>query len=103
MNPNETPDVDIKFSDGSSISIKENALKSGILFHVPDIVIVINNGNSRTRFIFKVGFGVENDWNKEQGYDIEGILYSKTGDNRFVYKLPTGTKGLNYTNVVIKY
>ena len=101
MNLNETPDVDIKFSDGSSISIKENALKSAILFHVPDIVIVVNNGNSKTRLIFKVGFGVENDWNKEQGYNIEGILYSKTGDNRFVYKLPTGTKGLNYTNVVI--
>jgi hypothetical protein len=101
LNSNETPNVDIKFSDGASISIKENSLKSGILFHVPESVTVVNNANSKTRFIFKVGFGVENGWNKEQGYDIQGTLYSRAGDNRFVYKFPTGTKGLNYTNVEI--
>ena len=97
----ENPNINLKFSGGASFTIKENSLSSGILFRVSDSVNIINNGNSNTRIIFKVGFGVENDWTKEQGYNIEGTLYSKEGDNRFVYKFPTGSKNRNYTNVEI--
>ena len=99
--PTENPNINMKFSGGASFTIKENSLSSGILFRVSDSVNIINNGNSNTRIIFKVGFGVENDWTKEQGYEIEGTLYSKEGDNRFVYKFPTGAKNRNYTNVEI--
>ena len=68
------------------------------MFSVPESISVVNNGNTQTRFIFKVGFEVENSWQKED-VKIDGSLYSN--DNKWVYKFPLGDKKLNFTNVTI--
>ena len=93
------PNINVNFPDGASITIKENSLRSSMLFQGTESITVVNNGNSNTRFIFKAGFGVEKEWHKEQGYDIKGSLFSQ--DNKFVYKFDTGTRGMNFTNVQI--
>ena len=76
----------------------KNALQTGIILIIPETVTVINNGDTPTRFIFKIGYGVESQWIAEEE-DIEGKLYSK--DNKFVYKFPLGDNKRNFTDVVI--
>ena len=98
FNPQEAPNVVINFNTQVSTTITENSLLSGFLFSVPESISVVNNGNTQTRFIFKVGFEVENSWQKE-GVKINGELYSN--DNKWVYKFPLGDKKLNFTNVTI--
>ena len=99
FNPKGEPNMVVNFEGGASTTIKENSLTSGILFSAPDSINIVNNGYSLTRFIFKVGFEVDNSWNKEQGYDIDGTLFSS--ENKFVYKFPLGDKKKNFTNVEI--
>ena len=98
FNPQEAPNVVINFNTQVSTTITENSLLSGFLFSVPESISVVNNGNTQTRFIFKVGFEVENSWQKED-VKIDGSLYSN--DNKWVYKFPLGDKKLNFTNVTI--
>ena len=98
FNPQESPNVVINFNTQVSTTINENSLLSGFLFLVPESINVVNNGNTQTRFIFKVGFEVENSWQKED-VKIDGALFSN--DNKWVYRFPLGDKKLNFTNVTI--
>ena len=91
-------DFTVDYGNGNSETVKGNSLKLTILLSPPKSVSIINNGNSESRFIFKVGLGVENSWIEEKR-DIEGKLYSK--DNKYVYKFPQGNNKRNFTNVEI--
>ena len=98
FNPLESPNIVVNFKSQFSTTITENSLISGFLFSVPESINVVNNGYSQTRFIFKVGFEVENSWEKEE-IKIDGALYSN--ENKYVYRFPLGEKKLNFTNVAI--
>ena len=98
FNPQESPNIVINFNTQVSTTITQNSLLSGFLFLVPESISVVNNGNTQTRFIFKVGFEVENSWQKED-VKIDGTLFSN--DNKWVYKFPISDKKLNFTNVTI--
>ena len=100
FDPTEAPDVMLQFKNSSKQEITKNSLSTGILFTIPDNVFVQNNGNSITRFIFKVGFEVDNSWNKDSGTEIFGTVFSN--GNKKVYKFPSGLNKLNFTNVEIK-
>ena len=88
FNPIESPDVTVRFSDGNEHYISDNSLSTGKLMFIPERITIINNSRTSTRFIFKIGYGVEanEDWHKEEDLNIKGTLYSK--DNKFVYKFP---------------
>ena len=98
FNPQESPNIVVNFNTQVSTTITENSLTSGFLFTSTESINVVNNGNTQTRFIFKVGFEVENSWQKED-VKIDGTLFSN--DNKWVYKFPLGDKKLNFTNVTI--
>ena len=98
FNPKENPDITFKFGKSNIHQVNENSLQVGILFSIPESITVINNGNTGTRFIFKIGYGVESEWIDEKE-KIEGKLYSK--DNKYVYKFPLGDNKKNFTNVTI--
>jgi len=98
FNPQESPNIVVNSKSQVSSVITENSLISGFLFSVPESINVVNNGNTQTRFIFKVGFEVENSWKKEE-VQLEGTLYSN--ENKYVYRFPLGDKKLNFTNINI--
>ena len=98
FNPVENPDIIFRFGNNAVHEVTENALQIGWLLTVPESISVINNGNTATRFIFKIGYGVESQWIDEKE-NIEGKLYSQ--DNKFVYKFPLGDNKKNFTDVVI--
>ena len=98
FNSKENPDVTIKFDSSKVHEIKENALQIGFLLNTPQSISLINNGNTATRFIFKVGYGVESEWVEDE-QPIEGNIYVK--ENKFVYKFPSGDNRRNYTDVTI--
>ena len=97
-NKNKNPNIKIIFSNGIYNSVSENSLRSGMLINVPESVNLVNEGDSLTRFIFKVGFSVENGWTPDST-GISGTLYSN--NNKYVYKFPTGNNKLNFTKVDI--
>jgi hypothetical protein len=99
FNSKENPDMTIRFDTSRVHQINENSLSTGFLFYTPPSISIINNGDTATRFIFKLGYGVESEWIDEDEKDIKGTLYSK--DNKFVYKFPFGDNKKNYTNVTI--
>ena len=99
FNSKENPDMTIRFDTSRVHQINENSLSTGFLFYTPPSISIINNGDTATRFIFKLGYGVESEWIDEDEKDIKGTLYSK--DNKFVYKFPFGDNKRNYTNVTI--
>ena len=99
FNPVANPDVTIRFSNNIIHQVKENGLIYGILFSIPEAILIVNNGNTTTRLIFKLGLGVESEWNDEGLTDIKGKLYSL--GNNYVYKFPYGDSKRNYTNVKI--
>jgi hypothetical protein len=96
FNPVEKPDITIIYKNTEEETFKENSLHSGILENIPENITVINNGETPTRFIYKIGYGVESGWNEEKK-NIEGKLYYK--DNKYVYKFPVGENKKNFTNV----
>ena len=98
FNSVENPDISFRFGNDRIHEVNENALQIGFLLNVPDNINVVNNGNTPTRFIFKIGYGVESEWIEEKE-NIEGKLYSM--DNKFVYKFPLGDNKRNFTDVVI--
>jgi hypothetical protein len=98
FNSKENPDVTIKFDSAKVHEIKENALQIGFLLNTPQSISLINNGNTATRFIFKIGYGVESEWIEDE-QPIEGNIFVK--DNKFVYKFPFGDNKRNYTDVII--
>ena len=51
----------------------ENALFSGNLVNAPENITIINDGDTTTRFIYKIGYGVESEWTDEKK-KIEGKL-----------------------------
>ena len=100
FNPIETPSVTVHFSDGTEHYILENSLKTGILMSTPEKVSVSSNCKSETRFIFKIGFDVENgeDWHEvEEGQYLEGTLYANI--NKYVYKFPVEENKKNFTKI----
>ena len=100
FNLEENPDVTLSFDDVKADQIMENSVKLGVLFKTPYKVTVVNNKRTKTRIIFKIGYGVESesDWIDEQE-KINGTLYSK--GNSFVYRFPIGDNKRNFTNVVL--
>ena len=76
-NPTKSGDITLSFSEGTQHHITRNALEIGALYGVPQSVNIINNGKSETRFIFKFGLDVEDDWQKEERTDISGSVYFK--------------------------
>ena len=98
FNPKENPDISFNFGNKTTHTIKENALQTGFLLSTPDNIAIVNNGNSNTRFIFKIGYDVESEWEIEKE-NYEGTLFSK--GNKYVYKFPLGDKKKNFTDVQI--
>ena len=98
FNPIENPNIVVKFGNSRVHEITENSLNIGFLMSIPESISINNNGNSPTRFIFKIGYGVESEW-IDEGEKIEGKLYSK--DNKYVYKFPSGDNRRNFTNVIL--
>ena len=98
FNPKEDPDLVFSFDNVQYHQITQNSLTSNYLFTMPYRVSVDNNKNTNTRFIFKIGFGVESEWYDEEEEDIQGKLYSS--GSQFVYKFPFGVNRRNFTNVV---
>ena len=94
----ENPDISFRFGNDRIHQVNENALQTGFLVKIPESISVMNNGNTPTRFIFKIGYGVESEWSDEKE-NIEGKLYSN--ENKFVYKFPVGDKKKNFTDVVL--
>ena len=100
FNPVETPDVTVRFSDGTEHYITENSLQTGQLMFIPERVTVINNCRTKTRFIFKIGYGVESsgDWHEvEEAQDLSGKLFANL--NKYVYKFPNENDQKNFTMV----
>ena len=67
FNPIETTDFIVRFSDGSEHYITENFLQNGQIMYIPERVTVVNNYRiKKTRFIFKIGYGVgsSGDWRR---------------------------------------
>ena len=97
-NPIEEPDITLHYETGFNENIKGNCLKLSILYTNPKSISVVNNGNSNTRFILKVGYGVEreSDWEEEKT-NLYGALFRK--QNKYVYKFPFGYNKMNFTNV----
>ena len=96
FNSKEDPNLVFNFDETRVHEIKENSVEMGLLPRMPYRVSVINNGNSDTRIIFKIGYGVESEWIDEDE-KIEGKLYSQ--GNQYVYKFPFGDNKRNFTNV----
>ena len=98
FNPIENPDISLRFGDTISQNIYENSLRAGFLTKVPESISLINNGETSTRFIFKIGYGPESEWIDEKK-DIEGKLYSK--ENKYIYLFPKDSNKKNFTDVSI--
>ena len=100
FNPTETPSVTVQFSDGTNHYITENSLQTGMLMSIPSRATIVNNNKSKTRFIFKIGYGVENnpDWHiVEEDQNLEGTLYENI--NKYVYKFPVESNEKNFTKI----
>ena len=97
FNPNNNADMTFKYGSISE-TIRGNTLKLTILAVAPKEITVVNNGDSATRFIFKIGYGVEQekDWKQEER-KINGVLYYNK--NKYVYKFPYGNDKRNFTDV----
>ena len=97
-NPTENPDMTFYYGTGYSETIKGNSLKITQLYNSPQNISVINNGNSNTRFILKIGFVVEfeSDWYEEKT-NLYGALFRN--QNKYVYKFPYSYNKRNFTNV----
>ena len=97
-NPNGNPDVSVTY--GSSVlQMKENSVKTSILLSSNKEISISNNGKTSSRFIFKIGYGVESQWHDEEVAKISGKVYSL--ENKFVYKFPFDGSKRNFTNVTI--
>ena len=99
FNPKENPDLTFRFDNVQLHQIIENSLTSNFLLSMPYRVSVENNKNTDTRFIFKIGYGVESEWIDEEEENIQGKLYSS--GSQFVYKFPSGVNRRNFTNVIL--
>ena len=100
-NQNANPDMTINYGNGNIETLQGNILKLAILTSPPQSVSITNNGNSNSRFIFKIGYGVESetDWMEDKEAEINGKLYFK--ENKYVYKFPADINKNNFTNVEI--
>ena len=99
-NPKESPDMTFYYGTGYNENIKGNCLVLSKLYITPESISVVNNGNSDTRFILKIGYGVEqeSDW-KEEKTQLNGALF--TNKNKYVYKFPFNPNKRNFTSVNI--
>ena len=97
-NPNGNPDLSVIY--GSSVlQMKENSVKTSILLSSNKDISISNNGKTTSRFIFKIGYGVESQWHDEEVPKISGKVYSN--ENKFVYKFPFDPSKRNFTNVTV--
>ena len=97
--PNNNADMTFKYGS-SSETIRGNTLKLTILAVAPKEITVVNNGDSATRFIFKIGYGVESseDWHEvEEAQNLDGTLFANL--NKYVYKFPNENDQKNFTMV----
>ena len=94
----ENPNIIIKFWNCGEYNINENSLQVGVIFTIPESILLLNDGDTSTRFIFKLGYNIESQWIDEKE-EIEGKLYTK--DNKFIYKFPFGDNKKNFTGVII--
>ena len=101
FNPVENPDIIFNYDIGKTIHFTENSLTTSFLSDpIPKSLSVTNNGETPTRFIFKLGYeGIADDWIDEKE-NIEGSLFSKK--NEYIYKFPDGFNAKNFTDVEIK-
>ena len=98
--PTKSNDITVFFSDGEQHHITRNSLEMGGAESVPESVKIINNGKSDTRFIFKFGYNVEDNWEKETDIkDIDGTVYFK--DKSLVYVFPSGGNKYDFKQVNI--
>ena len=87
-NPNGNPDISVTY--GSTVlEMKENSIITSILFASNKDISISNNGKTTSRFLFKLGYGVESQWHYEEVAKINGKVYSY--ENKFVYKFPFDT------------
>ena len=98
-NPTKSGDITLSFSEGTQHHVRRNALEIGALYGVPESVNIINEGKSETRFIFKFGLNVEENWQKEERTDISGSLYFK--GKSFVYIFPSEENKYDFKKVDI--
>ena len=94
----ENPNIRVIYPKIDEIIFNENSLYSGSLLSTPETITIINNGETPTRIVYKIGFGLESEWNAEK-VNIKGNLFSK--GNHFFYKFPIGDIQKNFTNVTI--
>ena len=99
LNSIENPNIEISYSNiRQKDTFKENCLYYGQLSIIPEEITVTNNGGTATRFIYKIGYGVQSEWNEEKK-NLEGKLYNK--NSMYVYKFPEGENRKNFTSVLI--
>ena len=98
-NPYGDADVTINYGTTLSDRMIGNSVKVNILLSNPKSISAINNGNTDTRVIVKIGFGVESAWEKEQTPDLTGEVFSYR--NQYVYKFPYNSFKSNYTDVEV--
>ena len=84
------------------VSVKQvyNWIEQGKIYLIPQSINVLNNAKSETRFIFKYGFGVEDNWHKETFPGIKGEVYFNYTSK--VYKFPIGNDKYDYKTVDIR-
>ena len=99
-NSKESPDITLTTSDGETIHVVGNTLQQGKIYLIPQSINVLNNAKSETRFIFKYGFGVEDNWHKETFPGIKGEVYFNYTSK--VYKFPIGNDKYDYKTVDIR-
>ena len=68
----------------------ENALFSGYLVKAAEEITIINDGDTPTRFIYKIGYDVKLE---------QANIYSN--NNKLVYKFPIGNNKKNFISVSI--
>ena len=98
-NPYGDADVTINYGTTLSDRMIGNSIKVNILLSNPKSISAINNGNTDTRVIVKIGFGVESAWEKEQTPDLTGEVFSYR--NQYAYKFPYNSFKSNYTDVEV--
>ena len=99
FNPIENPNITVAVPNQIIHEIKENSLIPSLFLSMPEKIIISNNGETPTRFIFKRGYYEQTDWIDEKE-SINGALYSKI--NAFIYKFPFGDNRTNFTNITIE-
>ena len=98
-NHEENPQFTLRFSGGTDQIFTKNTMQEGQLLYIPSSVTFINNAQTNTRFIFKIGLNVEKgkNWKEDTSFEKNGKLF--VSGNKHVYKFPGGSNKRSYTKV----